>query len=523
MASDILHIKDSYYFEVPKVLAPANYQSKAEYPSYLNVWIKLDDQFQKWEFERLYHELEKLAAEKKVELPDEHDLEHEWEHWSHDHANHGKPFDVYLEEHAQAIFDAHKAWQKEKQEAAKKGKVAESTGLTLEDYLAAEEHPYEADFAWFARLYADDAWRAKWEKAKQHAGGPEAIAEFKKDDSPKWQWSEEKIAQYNHHLSGKIVIPQPFGAELRNLYQKESGLAISKFMVLEFVVALILLLTFSWVARKIATGGPPKGRLWNLLETFLIFIRDQVAAPAIGGGHHDEEIDHHEERDAHGTRLAQGSHAMHVDAGDELTPNVPHVHRRGHEHHGKHHVDDAARFTPVLWTIFFFVLLCNLFGMLPWAGAPTASFSVTLALALVTFSCVVVGGMLKFGFLGFFGNQVPSMDLPIYMAVVLKPMIFLIEMLGLFIKHGVLAIRLLANMVAGHLVILGLMGLAFGAGAAATFSAPDVPSWQWPVVATIAVVGSTAFSLLELFVAFLQAYVFTFLSALFIGAAVHKH
>jgi F-type H+-transporting ATPase subunit a len=115
------------------------------------------------------------------------------------------------------------------------------------------------------------------------------------------------------------------------------------------------------------------------------------------------------------------------------------------------------------------------------------------------------------------------MDLPIAIAIVLKPMIFVIELGGLMIKHGVLAIRLLANMVAGHLVILGIMGLAFGVGAALTFTAPDMPGWLWPLVASIAVVGSTLFTVLELFVAFLQAYIFTFLSALFIGAAVHKH
>jgi F-type H+-transporting ATPase subunit a len=78
-------------------------------------------------------------------------------------------------------------------------------------------------------------------------------------------------------------------------------------------------------------------------------------------------------------------------------------------------------------------------------------------------------------------------------------------------------------MVAGHLVILGIMGVAFGATAAVTFSDPNVPFWQWVVSATIAVAASTLFSLLELFVAFLQAYVFTFLSALSIGAAMHKH
>jgi F-type H+-transporting ATPase subunit a len=94
-------------------------------------------------------------------------------------------------------------------------------------------------------------------------------------------------------------------------------------------------------------------------------------------------------------------------------------------------------------------------------------------------------------------------------------------MLGLCIKHGVLAVRLLANMVAGHLVILGIMGLAFGADAALNYI--NKPTWQWGLTAFIAVAATSAFNVLELFVAFLQAYIITFLSALFIGAAVHKH
>ena len=154
-------------------------------------------------------------------------------------------------------------------------------------------------------------------------------------------------------------------------------------------------------------------------------------------------------------------------------------------------------------------------GMVPWAGAPTGAFAVTLGMAMVTFATVIVSGSKKFGVLGFWANQVPSMDLPFPMGFVIKPILFAIEVLGLFIKHGVLAVRLLANMVAGHLVLLGVMGLAF--------SLEGAMSPMWPMTAVIAVVGSTLFSLLELFVAFLQAYIFTFLSALFIGAAVHHH
>ena len=170
---------------------------------------------------------------------------------------------------------------------------------------------------------------------------------------------------------------------------------------------------------------------------------------------------------------------------------------------------------PLLATLFFFILSCNLMGMLPWFGAPTGSLSTTFALACVTFGTVVVCGSAKFGVFGFWKNQIPHMELPLVLAIVLKPMIFVIEVLGLFIKHGVLALRLLANMVAGHLVLLSIMALAF--------SVEGALNPNWTLTAVIAVIGSTALSCLELFVAFLQAYVFTLLSALFIGAATSHH
>jgi F-type H+-transporting ATPase subunit a len=231
-----------------------------------------------------------------------------------------------------------------------------------------------------------------------------------------------------------------------------------------------------------------------LFETMILFVRDQIARPAIDSHDHHEDHDHHhaEHGDGHGHAHASAGHAPALLA--------------------KH---DGDRFVPLLLTLFFFVLGCNLLGMVPWAGSPTASFAVTLALAGVTLGTVVVAGMRKFGFLGFFFNQIPSMDLPLVLAIVLKPLIFLIEMAGLLIKHGILAVRLLANMVAGHLVLLGIMGLISAAAAYST--------GMWATVTGISVVSCTLFSVLELFVAFLQAYIFTFLSALFIGAAVHQH
>ena len=263
---------------------------------------------------------------------------------------------------------------------------------------------------------------------------------------------------FAHELSGKVLIPQPFG-ELKNLYEASSGFCISKFMIIELIVAGLLTLMFVLLARRLAGGAAPRGRLTNMLEAFLVYLRDHVVRPAVG----------------------------------------------------KH---DADQFLPLLWTVFFFVLGCNLMGMLPWMGAPTGEFGTTLALACGILLTVFIAGKVKFGVVGFWLNQVPSMELPWYMSP-LKVVIWIIEVFGMFIRHGILAVRLMANMVAGHLVLLGLMGLIV--------TAAEMGTGMFATVATISVAGCAAFSLLELFVAFLQAYIFTFLSALFIGAAVHRH
>lgn len=233
---------------------------------------------------------------------------------------------------------------------------------------------------------------------------------------------------------------------------------ITKFMVLELVGAVLLILIFCWLAKKIATGTRPAGRLWNFLEGFVVFIRDEIARPAIG----------------------------------------------------KH---DADRFLPFLLTLFFFILVLNLFGMIPFLGSATGALAVTAVFAVITFLVVVGSGMKKMGVVGFLKAQVPHMDLPPWMAVVLLPGIWLIEMFGLLVKHFVLCVRLFANMFAGHLVLAvftGFIGVVWG-------------SYLVWGVAPAVFLASIALSLLELFVAFLQAYVFTFLAALFIGSAQHAH
>jgi F-type H+-transporting ATPase subunit a len=251
------------------------------------------------------------------------------------------------------------------------------------------------------------------------------------------------------------IIPSPDLGSFSDLLEP-FNLRITKFMVLEVVAAGLLILFFCGLASYLRRNDHPKGKLWNTLEAMLLFIRDDVARPAIGHG--------------------------------------------------------ADKFLPFLWTIFFFVLLCNLLGMVPWMGSPTGALATTGALALCTFAMVVVGGVQAMGPIGFVKNQVPHMDLPGYMFP-LKIAIFFIEVLGLLIKHFVLAIRLLANMMAGHLVLAVIVAFI-----AAAWSHPAI--WG---VAPASIVGAVALGLLELFVAFLQAYIFTFLSALFIGMAVHTH
>ncbi len=456
MSEPLLHIKDSFYFEIPKVLWPRNYQSAREFPA---VWVRLDDEYQHWEAGRLVDRLGPLVADAnerretaglpRVEMPDRATLIHDYEHWKHDdHARHGRPMGGYLEADLGRADDLYRAWKR---------KDDSRVDQSFEAFL--EEQSPNLNQQWFVSLHRDPQFVQEWGEAKREANN---VAEFKAADP---HWEPAKIAAYNNHLSGKVLIPQPFGT-LRNLYERESGIAVSRFMILEVVIALLILFAFSWLARRVESGAPPKGKRWNLLEFFLLFIRDHIARPAIG----------------------------------------------------KH---DADKFVPLLWTMFMFIMVCNVFGLLPWLGAPTGGWGVTFGLALITFGTGIVFGMRQFGFFGFFLNQIPHMDLPLIAAVIIKPILFAIELLGLLIKHAVLSIRLLANMVAGHLVLLGVMGLAFGADAALSFA--DAPGWQWGLTAFIAVVGSSIFSVLELFVALLQAYIFTFLSALFIGAAIHHH
>lgn len=229
-------------------------------------------------------------------------------------------------------------------------------------------------------------------------------------------------------------------------------------MVLELVAAVMMLAIFIPLAYRLRKGTPPRGRFCNMFEATLLFLRDKVVRPSIG----------------------------------------------------RH---DADRFVPFIWTLFFFILFCNLLGLVPWAGSPTGEFAVTIALAVIAFCTVIGAGMMKYGAVNFWIGLSPPMDLPLAYKIFLVPMILFIEILGLLIRHLILAIRLLANMFAGHFVLAVI--LAFITNCAA--------SLLWYGVMPASVLGATAINMLELFVAFLHAYIFTFLTAVFIGMAVHQH
>lgn len=306
----------------------------------------------------------------------------------------------------------------------------------------------------------------------------------------------DHVADSAHfHIFENVSIHLPFG--------------LSKYKVLLVLAALLIIVIYVPIARRARSGGPPRGGWWNAFESLLTFLRNDVAKPCIG--------------------------------------------------------QDADRYVPFLWTTFLFILFCNLFGMFPFLGSPTASFSVTLGLALVTFLFIHGSAIIgmgeeshghgdhghgdhghgehkhgepshdphaltghhggdraapknvfeKFGrgLKPYFKSYLPPLDVPFGLGYVIVPMIAILEFFSNFIKGGVLAVRLFANMFAGHVVLAFLLmfivmmrhkGIALFS--TATF---------------FSVLGVTALSLLELFVAFLQAYVFTFLAALFLGSALH--
>ncbi|MGE0711226.1 MAG: F0F1 ATP synthase subunit A [Planctomycetota bacterium] len=248
-----------------------------------------------------------------------------------------------------------------------------------------------------------------------------------------------------------------------------STIGISKHVLAMMLAGGILLAVFIPFGRRVAADPVPRGPMVNALESVLLFLRDEVVRPFLG--------------------------------------------------------EDGDRFLPVLWTFFFFILTCNLLGLVPlpikvpveghgwsWYGAVTATgqMAVTGTLAAIAFVWYHGNGIRAQGLVPYVRHLVPG-GVPLG----LVPLIFVLEVVGHIVKPAALMIRLWANMTGGHAVLyavinfvfaFGVLGLAYLVGAGA-----------------ITVLGGFAVFCLEIFVAFLQAYVFTFLVVVFLGGALHPH
>lgn len=309
----------------------------------------------------------------------------------------------------------------------------------------------------------------------------------------------------------KFIFPSGHTPDLPKIL----GFQITKFMVLEVVAGLLTLFIFWGLSRHIRKGSPARGKFWNFWEAIALFIRNNVVRDAVGEGHHHD--------DDHG----------HGEHGHETHGHAGHEHHHGHAHAGLNPADfgvsrvshPADKYVPFVLTVFFFVLFCNLLGAVPWLGSPTGHLAVTGMLALAVFLRVVIAGSAELGFGGFWKALAPKMDLPGAMALLIIPMIWGIELIGLLVKHGVLSVRLFANIMGGHTVVAVLLSfIATVANLPAEFPAN---AWLYDplywIVAPASIGGQVFVGLIELFVAFLQAYIFAYLASIFIGVAVHPH
>ncbi|MBR2081827.1 MAG: F0F1 ATP synthase subunit A [Elusimicrobiaceae bacterium] len=229
-------------------------------------------------------------------------------------------------------------------------------------------------------------------------------------------------------------------------------LPVTTHSVTIFTVSILLILTLAWATRKHTSRA---GRLvTTLLEEYVSFIRDGMVLPNMG--------------------------------------------------------QEGRGMLPYFCTLFLFILSVNLVGMIPEMKTATSNISVTAALALCSGALIVFSGLKYHGFIGFLKGFVPS-GTPKW----LVPLIFPLEVVSLIIKVCVLAIRLFANMLSGHMVLICLLLIIFIVGGMSKAAGVGalLPAMVLEIFMTC----------LELLVAFLQAYVFTLLTAIFAGSVIHTH
>lgn len=250
-----------------------------------------------------------------------------------------------------------------------------------------------------------------------------------------------------HHVLDSRTIDLPFvEIQLPQIHMFGMDLSITKHLVFMWLALILLVGFFIHISKTYKKTLVPHGAT-NLSEILIIFVRDEIAKPTIGKGY--------------------------------------------------------EKFLPYLLTAFFFILTCNFIGLIPYGSTATSNISVTATLAIISFFVIQIGGMMKNGFWGYFKGLVPH-GMPVWLLPIMIP----VEVLGLFTKPFALAVRLFANMTAGHIVILSLLGLIF--------------ILHTYIVVPVSVSFALFIYLLEILVALLQAYIFTMLSSLFIGMAVHQ-
>ncbi len=251
----------------------------------------------------------------------------------------------------------------------------------------------------------------------------------------------------HHIIDGNYLDFEPFGKiYLPHIEIFGIDISITRHVVFLWFVALVLLTILLLVSKSYRKSLIPSGFV-NFIEIIIVFVKDEIVKPTVGKGY--------------------------------------------------------EKFLPYLLTIFFFILFSNFIGLVPFSATVTSNIAVTASLAALTFITTQIGGISSHGFLGYFKGLIPhGMPIP------LLPLIIVVEILGLFTKPFALCIRLFANMTAGHVVILSLIGLIF--------------IMETAVIAPVSVAFALFIYLLEILVALIQAYIFTMLSGLFIGMAVHQ-
>jgi F-type H+-transporting ATPase subunit a len=277
-----------------------------------------------------------------------------------------------------------------------------------------------------------------------------------------------------HHLGDAHELETPFGViHLPENWKIRLGtdphgqpryldFSPTRHLVYMLLAAVIVTLVFTLSAQAVAraqANGKPPKGFAGAMEAMVLWVRQEVVLPNVG-------------------------------------------------HHGE-------GYAPYLLTVFFFILAMNLLGLLPWGATATSNISVTAALAAMAFIVIEVTGMRSLGFKGYMKTifylppglpgGVGGALLKVLLLVVMIP----IELIGKLAKPFALAVRLFANMTSGHVLVLALLGLIF--------------LFQSYYVGILSSLLATAVMLLEIFVAFLQAFVFTLLTAVFIGMMRAEH